>query len=215
MLSQASKEAKLLRQNWLGAEHYLLAVLAEPSIATDAMAALGVTHDRVADQLARMKTVNGRRIRYFQSKGITANPRSHDVGGWANGFAAATGRHEPSPEDWLLATLYKGGGIVESVLRDLGTSTAVAVEMMRERGVRAPEFDPEEDPPWQGHREVEVARSEWHDVVDRLSKKHPLGSKLRWGFNSRRDRPGKVQFTAEDGIDLDGIVAEARAHGST
>jgi hypothetical protein len=34
---------------------------------------------------------------------------------------------------------------------------------------------------------------------------------LRWGFNSRRDRPGKIQFVAEDGIDIDAIVAEARA----
>jgi hypothetical protein len=30
-------------------------------------------------------------------------------------------------------------------------------------------------------------------------------------FNSRKDRAGKIQFSAEDGIDLDAIVAEARA----
>jgi hypothetical protein len=31
------------------------------------------------------------------------------------------------------------------------------------------------------------------------------------GFNSRKDRPGKIQFSAEDGIDLEAIVAETRA----
>jgi ATP-dependent Clp protease ATP-binding subunit ClpA len=144
VLSKAAKAAQQLRQNWLGPEHYLLAVLAEPGIATEAMAAVGVTHERVTNQLARVKTVNGRRIRYFESKGITTNPRAHDVSGWAHGFAAAEGREEPSQEDWLLATLYKGGGIVESVLRDLGTSPAAAVGMLRQRGLRTPDFDPTE-----------------------------------------------------------------------
>jgi hypothetical protein len=48
-------------------------------------------------------------------------------------------------------------------------------------------------------------------VADLLSEKHPPGSEWRWGFNSRKDRPGKIQFAAEDGIDLDAIVAEVRA----
>ncbi len=48
-------------------------------------------------------------------------------------------------------------------------------------------------------------------VVDVLSDRHPPGSEWQWGFNSRKDRAGKIQFSAEDGIDLDAIVAEARA----
>jgi ATP-dependent Clp protease ATP-binding subunit ClpA len=207
----AAKEAIRLRQNWLGAEHYLLAVLAEPGVATDVMAELGVTHEGVASRLARTKTVNGRRIRYLASKGIATNPRAHDVNGWANGFAAAAGRQKPSPEDWLLATLYEGGGIVWSVLRELGVSAATVVDVMRSRGIRTPDFNPDEDPPWRGHHEVEVAKSEWQDVVDVLNEKVPPSSALRWGFNSRRDRPGKIQFVSEDGIDLDAIVVEARA----
>jgi hypothetical protein len=200
-----------MRQNWLGAEHYLLAVLAEPGVATDVMSELGVTHEGVARRLDRMNTFNGRRIRYLESKGISTNPRAHDVSGWATGFAAAAGRKEPSQEDWLLATLYEGGGIVWTVLRELGTSTAAVVDEMRRRGVGTPDFNPDEDRPWRGHREVEVANSEWEKVVDVLNEKIPPGSSLRWGFNSRRDRPGKIQFVAEDGIDIDAIVAEARA----
>ena len=211
MDGRAAKEAIRLRQNWLGAEHYLLAVLVEPGVATDVMSELGVTHEGVARELARMKTVNGKRIRYVASKGIATNPRAHDVNGWANGFAAAAGRHEPSSEDFLLATLYEGGGIVWTVLRELGVSAAAVVDVMRRRGIRTPDFNPDEDPPWRGHHEVEVAKSEWQDVVDILNEKVPPISGLRWGFNSRRDRPGKIQFAAEDGIDLDAIVAEARA----
>ena len=210
MDGKAAKEAILLRQNWLGAEHYLLAVLAEPGVATDVMVELGVTHEGVANQLARIKTVNGRRIRYLASKGITTNPRAHDVSGWANGFAAAAGRKKPSREDWLLAALYEGGGVVWTVLRELGVSAAAVVDVMRRRGIRTPDFNPDEDPPWRGHHEVEVAKSEWQDVVDILNEKVPPISGLRWGFNSRRDRPGKIQFAAEDGIDLDAMVAEAR-----
>ena len=200
-----------MRQNWLGAEHYLLAVLAEPGVATEVMADLGVTHEGVAGQLARINTFKGRRIRYLESKGISTNPRAHDVSGWATGFAAAAGRKVPSREDWLLATLYEGGGIVWTVLRELGVSAAAVVDALRQRGVRTPDFNPDVDRPWQGHHEVEVAKSEWEKVVDVLNEKIPQGSSLRWGFNSRRDRPGKIQFVAEDGIDLDAIVAEARA----
>ena len=200
-----------MRQNWLGAEHYLLAVLAEPGVATEVMADLDVTHEGVAGQLARINTFKGRRIRYLESKGISTNPRAHDVSGWATGFAAAAGRKVPSREDWLLATLYEGGGIVSTVLRELGVSAAAVVDAMRQRGVRTPDFNPDVDRPWQGHHEVEVAKSEWEKVVDVLNEKIPQGSSLRWGFNSRRDRPGKIQFVAEDGIDLDAIVAEARA----
>ena len=54
VLDKAAKQAIQLRQNWLGPEHYLLAILSESSIATDAMAELGITRDRVAGHLARM-----------------------------------------------------------------------------------------------------------------------------------------------------------------
>ncbi len=97
------------------------------------------------------------------------------------------------------------------VLRELGVSAAGVVEEIRLRGTETPDFNPDEDRPWRGHHEVEVAKSEWQEVVDVLIEKVPPSSGLRWGFNSRRDRPGKIQFVSEDGVDLDAIVAEARA----
>src|SRR6202521_6437085 len=137
------------------------------------MSELGVSHEGVARELARMKTVNGKRIRYVASKGITTNPRAHDVSGWANGFAAAAGRQEPSPEDWLLATLYEGGGVVWAVLRELGVSAAAVVDVMRRRGIRTPDFNPDEDPPWRGHNEAEAPKRECKEVVDVLNERVP------------------------------------------
>lgn len=211
MISKAAEEARRLRHNWLGPYHYLLALVAEPSIATDAMAQLGLTRHRLDKAFSPINTINGRRIRYFKAKGITTNPAAHDMTGWAMGFAAASGRRKPSPEDWLLAIIYRDRGMVGSVVHELGVSFAAIVDALRRRGVKVPDYQPEEYRPWRGHRTVEVARSEWQAVVDALSEKHPPGSEWRWGFNSRKDRPGKIQFSAEDGIDLDAIVAETRA----
>jgi ATP-dependent Clp protease ATP-binding subunit ClpA len=211
VISKAAEEARRLRQNWLGPCHYLLALLAEPSTATEVMAELGVTHDGLAQTLGAMTTVNGRRIRYIESKGITTNPAAHDVSGWAKGFAAASGRRRPSPEDWLLAIVYRDNSMVASVLHGLGVSGAAIVHALRRRGLTVPEFEPEAHRPWRGHRTVEVMKSEWQAVEEALSKKHPPGSEWRWGFNSRKDRPRKVQFSAEEGIELDAIVAEALA----
>ena len=203
MLSKAAAEAQRLRQNWMGLEHYLLAVLAQPGIASDVMAELGVTHARLAAQLELIGTVNGRRIRYVESKGIKSNPASHDVDGWAMGYAAASGRSNPTPEDWLLAIVYSNHGMVASVLHELGVSWADVTEAMRRRGVGIPDLEPEEYRPWRNRQEVEVPKSDWQAVVDVLNKKHPAGSDWRWGFNSRKDRPGKIQFSAEEGIDLE------------
>jgi ATP-dependent Clp protease ATP-binding subunit ClpA len=211
VISKATDEARGLRQNWLGPCHYLLAVLAEPSTATEAMGELGVTHDRLAQGVAAMSIVNGRRTPYIKSKGTTLNPAAYAVRGWADGFATASGRQRPSPEDWLLATIYRNNDMVSAVLHELGVSAAVIVDALRRRGVKVPDFEPEVHRPWRGDRIVEVAKSEWQAVVDALHEKHPAGSEWRWGFNSRRDRPGKIQFIAEEGIDLEAIVAEALA----
>jgi ATP-dependent Clp protease ATP-binding subunit ClpA len=210
MLAKAFKETQRVRQNWLGPEHYLLAVLAEPSIATDLMAELGVTHERLATRLGSMRTVNGRRSRYIESRGATTNPAAHDVSGWAAGFAAASGRRDPTPEDWLLAIFYADQSMTMSVMHEFGVSAGDVVDAARRRGISTPDFEPEEHRPWRNPRGVEVDKSEWQAVVDLLGRKYGPGSDLRWGFNSRKDRPRKVEFRAEEGIDLEAIVAEAR-----
>lgn len=207
---EAFKEAQRMRQNWLGPEHYLLALLAQPCIASDLMAELGLTYEHLASRLRSIQTVNGRKIRYIESRGVKTNPAARRLDGWAEGFAAGSGRPSPEPEDWLLAIVYMNHGIVGSVMNEIGVSARDVVSAARRRGVRTPEFDPADFRPWRNVREVEVDKSEWQAVVDVLSQKHPPDSQWRWGFNSRRDRPGRVQFVAEEGIELEAIVATVR-----
>jgi hypothetical protein len=45
------------------------------------MAGLGVTHDGLATRLAAVKSVNGWRVRYLKSKGVTTSPAAHAVSG--------------------------------------------------------------------------------------------------------------------------------------
>jgi len=104
-LGKAAKEAHQMRQNWLGAEHYLLAVLAEPGVATEVMADLDVTHEGVAGQLARINTFKGRRIRYLESKGISTNPRTR--------------------REWLGNRIRRGGGAKSSESGRLAAGHAV------------------------------------------------------------------------------------------
>jgi hypothetical protein len=174
------------------------------------MEELGVSHDRLAQALAALTTVNGRRMRRPKSGLLIINPRAQHVSGWAKGFAAASGRRLPSAEDWLLAIVYNDP-MAGSILHGLGVSGAAIVDALRGRGVKVPDFDPEEHPPWRGHREVEVPRSEMKAVVTALQEKHQPGSEWEWGFNFRRDRPGMVQISSENGIDLEAIVAEVLA----
>src|SRR5438128_1133212 len=56
VFARASHEARRLRQNWIGPEHCLLAILAQPSVATEVMAELGATHESVNAQLLRLKS---------------------------------------------------------------------------------------------------------------------------------------------------------------
>ena len=64
--------------------------------------------------------------------------------------------------------------------------------------------------PCRGRRTVYVSKKELQPILDLLSKKHPPGSEWRWGFN-RAGKPRRGRISAEEGIDLDAIVAQARA----
>lgn len=210
MIAKASVEARRLRQNWLGPEHFLLAVVSQSGTAAAVFGQLGLTYETLASRFGSTVASNGRRQPYRDSKGITMNPAAHDVSGWARGFGAASGRSEPIPEDWLLAILYQDHGVVGAVLHEFGVSPIDVIHTARRMGVTTPDYEPENYRPWNDHREVEVDESDWQGIVDILGTRYPPGSQLRWGFNSRNDRPGKVQFSAEEGIDLDAILDELK-----
>jgi len=62
----------------------------------------------------------------------------------------------------------------------------------------------------QNPRRVFVAKERLNDVVRRLSQEHPPGSGRLWGVNHYKDMGVVI---AEEGIDIEGLVAEVLAAG--
>ncbi len=210
---KALEEARLLwlggiRLDGVGPEHFLLAVAAEPSVAADALAELGVTHERLVEYLGSLRyeapDVN-------PEQGLSTNRAAHEVMGWALGFAAASGVAQPEPADYLLATLYTGA--VAGDLDALGVSAGAVMDSLRRRGVRAPGVEPPVYRPWRGLRRVEIPEAELQPAIELLSERYPSGS-WRWGFNYVSvGEPRRALLISEEGLDLDAIVAEVRGVG--
>lgn len=194
----------------MGVEHFLLALLATPNEASDALAGVGVTHERVRKHL-RSLVYDPDLPMLKARKGISTNPAAQRLVGWAFGFAAASGETKPRPEHWLIAMLHvddRGA----MWLHPFGVSAQAVIDALSQRGVRVPEFVPVEFQPWRGSRHVYVSRKEVQPIVDVLSQNHPPGSEWKWGFNLV-GKPQRGRISAEEGIDLEGIVAQARAKG--
>jgi hypothetical protein len=73
-----------------------------------------------------------------------------------------------------------------------------------------PEVDPPLHRPWRGHHRIEVDEAELDRVIDLLIQQHPPGSQWRWGFNWLPGTPRRARVDAEEGIDLDALLARAR-----
>jgi Clp amino terminal domain, pathogenicity island component len=213
---QAFEQARWLDHGWVGPEHFLLALLTEASVATEALAEVGVTYDGFIE---RMRNQQGDPPvpRYDPEKGLTGpNPAGHQLMGCAKGFAAAWGHRSPAPEHWLLAMVYADDGLAW-LLHHYGASQQVLLDALRRRGVHIPDLDPPPYRPWRGwgqHR-IEVTEVELQPVLDLLTRKHPPGSAWRWGFNWLPGEPRRARVDAEEGIDLDRILAEVRGQAGS
>lgn len=188
----------------------MLAVLGEPSAATEALAELGVSHARLTEHLRSQKH-EPPPPPLDPTTAPLLNPAAYMLMGWAQGYATAAGLREPQPADWVLATVYRdAGGVVAPYLHSLGISASALVDALARRGVPTPPLEPPTYRPWRGHRTVEVAKAELEPVLALLHKRHPPGSEWRWGFNSLPNDPQRARLLTEDGIDLEAIVAEVR-----
>jgi ATP-dependent Clp protease ATP-binding subunit ClpA len=210
MLGRAADQARRLDHGWVGPEHYLLALLAEPSVATEALAELGVTYDRLDDQLRSQQEEPGwAPPRYEQARGLSPNPAAYQLQARAEGLALAWGHRQPEPEHFLLAMVYDDDGVA-ALLHYLGASQPAVLEALRRRGVRVPEVAPPAYRPWRGERRVEVDEAELRPLIDLLIRQHPPGSEWRWGFNWLPGEPRRARVDAEEGIDLGEALAQAR-----
>jgi hypothetical protein len=204
----AADQARLLDHGWIGPGHFLLAVLAKPNVASETLSGLGVTYERLLERV-RSRTPDPDLPPPPTAKHWTKlNPAAHRLAGWAGGFAAGAGPGAPRPEHWLLALLYAGAwGDME--LHSLGVGAKAVVAALATRGVRVPDHPPVEHRQWRGVHNVYVAEEERRPIVRVLLDRHPPGSEWRRGFNLVGE-PRRCRISAEEGIDLDAIVAEVR-----
>jgi hypothetical protein len=201
----AAEQARQLDHGWTGPEHFLLAVLAEPGVASETLDGLGVTYDELRERLRSRGAdadLPGAR------NGVTLNPAAHRLAGWARGFAAAHGSRTPRPEHWLVALVHADDRAAMA-LHPFGVTAEAVTDALAARGVPVPSYPPPEHRQWRGIHHVYVADDERRPVVKVLLERHPPGSEWRWGFNWVGE-PRRCRITAEEGIDLDAVVAEVR-----
>ncbi len=111
----AEEEARALRHDYLGTEHFLLGLLRlNEGIAAQALEKLGI---RLEEVRARVGVIPGRGD---ASSELSWTPRAKKIVELALVEADARGEAEVGPEHILLAIAREDEGIASEILRDLG-----------------------------------------------------------------------------------------------
>jgi hypothetical protein len=110
--------------------------------------------------------------------------------------------------------LYEEYGVAVR-LHPRGASQAAILEALRRRGIGVPEVEPPLYRPWRGHHRVEVEEAELGPLLDLLGQQYPPGSQWRWGFNWLPGEPRRARVDAEEGIDLEEVLARSRQQASS
>jgi hypothetical protein len=208
----AFAQSKRLNQGWVGTEHILLALLAEPNAASEILSGLGVTYERVLGHITSLKPDPDDLVpKPGTDPGMS--PAAYGLMGWAAGFAAAARISSPRSEHWLIAFLYASDrGAMW--LHPFGVTARAVTDALAARGIAVPEFPAPEHKPWRGGHMTYVSMKELQPILDLLSEKHPPGSEWRWGFNTV-GKPQRGRVHAEEGIDLAAVITQARKRAAT
>jgi hypothetical protein len=212
IMKAAFDEARQLNQGWVGPEHLLLAILNEPNLASELLAALGVTHDRLKEHITTLRPDPD--VAFPKARSDPGmNPAAYGLMGWAAGFAAAARISSPRSEHWLIAFLYASDrGAMW--LHPFGVTARAVTDALAARGIAVPEFPAPEHKPWRDGHMTYVSMKELQPILDVLSEKHPPGSEWRWGFNTV-GKPQRGRVHAEEGIDLAAVITQARKRAAT
>jgi hypothetical protein len=217
MIAAAARQARGLNHGWIGPEHYLLALFDQRSVATEVLDDLGVTDDRLRERLALPPEGRdgGDELppSYEPGKGLIPNPAAIKVDARAEGFAYASGHRTPGPEHYLLSMMYDDLTVASLLHHHFDVTQDAVLDGLRRRGIAVPDVPPPRFRPWRDGRGVEVTEAELKPLIDLLLDRHRPGSGPRWGFNwvqAGSGEPVRARVDAEDGIDLDGLLAEAR-----
>lgn len=203
----AFKEAERLGHDFVGPEHGVLAVLrGDPTDpARLALDDVGITTDSVERLLTRMLEADPQATPE-PAAGIRPNPAWYRVAGRAEGFAAGLGTGDVRPLDLVLALLWSR----RPLLDEPAASREALVTALARRGAALPPTplpELERQPRFTQH--VELPRRSLDRVLALLTERHPVGAGPTYGFN--HDGAERAWVSAEDGIDLQGIVDSAIA----
>jgi ATP-dependent Clp protease ATP-binding subunit ClpA len=200
----AFREAAALGHTWIGAEHYLLAILAmkveSPTVA--ALAHLGVRHDEFASDLATAIAASDPPINdaSTEAQGVTLNPAAHEFLGRAEGIAVGLGAPAVTLEHVLMAYLWETSHSYGS-LEGFGLTPQAVLEELERRGVAVPtaSLPPPPRPSTQVFVPFEAADEMWTRLYDRLPRDSGLG--INHHEESRR-----AWVVADQDIDLESHV---------
>jgi Cysteine-rich CPCC/Clp amino terminal domain, pathogenicity island component len=210
LLGRAAAEADELRHEWLGGDHFLLALLrpADESLAGQALRACGLTHDAYAREFARgleeaEEAKPGRAERKKRGH-IQPNPAAYTMMGRAEGLAAALGAAEAGPEHVLLSIIWDPQSPTTCVLNRLDTNREEIADHLRAAGVPLPAGGL---PPLKQRRwgEKVVVPIEQLQALTALPKLLPPGA--HYGFN--HDGKDSAWLIASEEVDLPRYIAFA------
>jgi hypothetical protein len=206
----AWEQARLLGDGWIGTEHFLLALLATPSTAQEVLLELDVTYEAAQELVREVHAASEWPLPDHQVEdGVSPNPAAYQAMGRAEGFAVASGHRAPESEHWLLALVWSDHGAMNELFA-LGATQDRVLEGLRRRGVSVPDVDPPPYRRWREGQTIEVDGNELQLIIDVLNERHPAGSEWRWGFNMVPGEQERRRVDAEDGVDLESAVREAR-----
>jgi len=126
LVDRARDEARGLDADYVGTEHLLLALLADPGPAGRALAAVGVTAEGVRERAAAVRPP----VPPVGRSGLTT--RAERVLELSEEVAEERGGREPETRDVLVALVRGDGGPGARILRDLGVSSEQVEDAVHE-----------------------------------------------------------------------------------
>ena len=201
LLAPAEREAVAMGYPFIGAEHVVLALLADQpdDLAGRALRACGLEHDSVASKV--LESWAGGLPPCPPQAGVTSaqpNPHCRQLLGRAEGLAGGTVALRS--HHGLIAYLWCDEGLSAFELESWGTTGPAIVEALDNLGVHMPTvpFREPDRTPW--GEPVFVPLDRYGDVVRALSEHLDSGT---WGCNSHDDR---AWVHAQAHIDVQAVV---------
>jgi hypothetical protein len=200
-------EAEALGHDWVGDEHFLLALTRTDSLAAKALSECGATYEALRDELARQLTLD----EDHPFEPVWGNcqreltPAAYELMGWAEGFAASRG-DRPGTEDVLLAVLWHPNSLSSEMLKTTAVGRAAVKNRLGELGVPVPPIDPTPDDVRPVGPKVYFPPDKLDVVLREVQPQLPESSHFGWNLNHDGT---KAYVSADPAVDLEALVSRA------